>query len=264
MLAIAKELGAMQAEGKLQGNKNIIIAAWSGEELGVLGSTYYVNHVAKTSEIDAVINLDMVGHLQDKLVLQGIGSSPDWPKLLQPITQSTSLSFVMQQDPYLPTDTTPFYLHQIPTINCFSGAQDTYHTPRDTADSLNYQGMQYISSFLLHLIIALEHHRKLTFHAVAKTHQMHQQAFKVYLGTIPDYASDDIVGVKLSGVVKGSPAEQARLGAQDIIIRLNGKPIQNIHDYSKTLYSLHPNDRVTIIALRKQREKTFNLIASAR
>ena len=267
MLAVAKQLSILNSQGKLKGNKNILIAAWSGEELGVLGSSYFVDHLGdeRVHEIDAAINLDMVGHLRDKLILQGIGSSHDWPQCLQHIPIASDMQVVMQSDPYLPTDSTPFYLHQIPTINFFSGAHDAYHTPRDTAETLNYQGMETISLFLVQLILALENHSKpMVFHAVEKKYQTHQQRFKVYLGTIPDYGSDEISGIKLSGVVKGSPAARAGLDANDIIIQLAGKNIQNIYDYMHILNSLKAGEQVTMLILRHQHTMTLHVTAKAR
>lgn len=272
MLEVAKGLSELKSQGALSGNKDIVIAAWSGEELGVLGSSYFVNNLAKNSAshtmslpIEALINLDMVGHLSKTLILQGIGSSAEWRGILKQIPLDHSVSVSLQDDPYLPTDTTPFYLHGIPIINFFSGAHADYHTPRDTAQTLNYQGMHQISRFIMHLIVTLENApTSLVYQSVKKPYLSYNKRFRAYLGTIPDYASSEILGVKLSGVIKESPAQQAGLEANDIIVQLNGKKIKNINDYMDGLNTLPLGKSVPLIALRDNKKKIFVVVAKAR
>lgn len=272
ILEIATQFSALKAQGKLYGNKDILFAAWSGEEFGILGSSHYVNNLMKTtstqslhSAIDVAINLDMIGHLRDKLVLQGIGSSPDWFMLLKGIQANHPISLMTQSDPYLPTDSTSFYLHGVPTLNLFTGAHDDYHTPRDKTATLNYEGIKHISEFLTDLLLTLETHSKpMTYQQVQKKGDAPEREYKIYLGTIPDYASSDVSGVRLSGVAKNSPAETAGIINQDVIVELAGKNINDIYDYTFALNLLPVGEPVKLVVLRGQEKVVLTIVARYR
>lgn len=269
LLELARHLSELKRQGALKGNKDILLAAWSGEELGVLGSSYFVQALKKSSahrafNIDAALNLDMVGHLRDKLIIQGVGSSQSWPEILNQIPKDPALPLVIQSDPYLPTDSISFYVQGIPTLNVFSGAHDDYHTPRDTPEKLNYTGIKRVSEWLLQLVFVLEkNQKKITYQAVQKEQQPFARSFKVYLGTIPDYASSDVLGVKLSGVIKDSPAALAGLGAGDVIVTVEGKPIRNIYDYSNALAALTPGKTLKMGVRRRGKEIGFSIKINA-
>jgi hypothetical protein len=249
MLLIAKTLTAMKANNQLHGNKNIIFAAWSGEEVGILGSTYFVNKVTP-SNIVAMINLDMVGHLREKLIIQGTGSSADWPALLDQVNaQHHAISLIKQPDPYLPTDSTAFYLQGVPALNFFTGSHDNYHDPRDKPDTLNYAGIEQISAFVTHLVLALEEQSSVI-HYQAIEKNVKQYTRKIYLGTVPDYSGATATGVKLAGVIKNSPAELAGMRRGDIVIEVAGEKINDIYDYTNALNRLSAGKRVQITVRR--------------
>lgn len=267
MLEVAASLSDLKARGKLLGNKTILFAAWSGEEVGVQGSSHFVAHFKKTPanrplrNIDAVINLDMVGRLKENLVLQGVGSSTDWLQLLNKIKPNHPIAFITQSDPYLPTDSMPFYLHGVPTLNFFTGAHDEYHTPRDKPDTLNYVGMKNIAKFLVDLVLMLEDQPGiLNYQAVQKTSDHHERGFKIYLGTIPDYGSADVSGVKLAGVAKKSPAECAGIKQGDVITQLAGKRIHDIYDYTFALNKLPVGKPVTLVVQRAQTNVMLTIV----
>lgn len=260
MLEVAARLSRLKAQGKLSFNKNIIFSAWSGEELGILGSSYFVKHM-QPNTVDAVINLDMVGHLDKHLVLQAVGSSTDWKSVINTIKNKHALNLVLQQDPYLPTDSTAFYLAHVPTLNFFTGANVDYHTPYDTADKLNYSGMEKISDFLIDLIMALENKPGMLAYAnIPKPPGHLRDTLSIYLGTIPDYGSEDMIGVKLAGVVRSSPADVAHLKRADVIVELAGKKIQTIYDYTFALNALHANRKEYITVMRENKKLVLSII----
>ena len=78
-----------------------------------------------------------------------------------------------------------------------------------------------------------------------------RDAIRVYLGTIPNYASEDVKGVLLSGVRGGAPADKAGLKAGDIIVRFAGKDIANIYDYTYALNAVKVGKPVEIEVMRK-------------
>jgi hypothetical protein len=272
MLEAAAKLSSMQIRGKLNGNKNILFAAWSGEEFGILGSSHFVSNFIKIStdkslrpNIEAVINLDMIGHLRKKLVLQGVGSSSDWISILKNIKMPHPIPFITQNDPYLPTDSTSFYIHGVPTLNFFTGAHENYHTPRDKPETLNYNGIKNISELLVNLILTIEtKSTPISYVETEKSHTKLKREFKIYLGTIPDYASSDVKGVKISGVAKNSPAQNAGIKQDDIIIELAGKSIHDIYDYTFELNGLQVGKPVKLAVLRNQKKVNLMIIARYR
>ncbi len=267
VLAVAAKL----SHSKWHGNKNIVFALWSGEELGLLGSTYFLNSMTKKhgtrllhSTIDAYINLDMVGRLQKKLMLQGVDSSLNWPGLIAASNQH-ALTIVTQNDSYLPTDSTAFYLHGIPSVNFFTGSHSDYHKPTDTVDKINFNGVKKIINFLTELLLSIEVQKYPMNYQQIKSNRAHVvREFRVYLGTIPDYASAGVVGVKLAGVTKGSPSEQAGLKPNDVIVALAGKTIRDIYDYTFVLNALHANESVPLILLRDQKRITLTIVPQSR
>lgn len=260
VLEAASELKQLQDKG-IKTNKDIVFAVWSGEEVGLLGSSHFIasllnKHKNKAlSEIfAATINLDMVGRLRENLIIQGVGSSPDWKRIIAKAQGQRELPILLQKDPYLPTDSLSFYLQSVPGINLFTGSHDEYHTSADKEYTLNYAGLDSITEFLVAITQVLdEEPQALAFRATAKPRNYSTGGLKVYLGTIPDYSSADQQGIKLSGVTKGSPAEKAGIKAKDIILELAGKPITDLYAYTEALNTLPINKAVKVAVLREER-----------
>jgi Tol biopolymer transport system component len=242
VLEIAEYLSSLQKQGKFTPQQDVYFAIWSGEELGLLGSSHYVAQFpGKTlsDKLFAYLNMDMVGRLDKSLVLQGVGSSSVWAPLLEGQNAVLGLPLVLQSTSYLPTDATTFYLKGVPILSAFTGAHSDYHTPRDTADKLNYAGTQRVVTLMARLTRALAlREQKPDYVAEEKPKEQAGRGLRVYLGTIPDYATGDIKGMRLSGVTKGGPAEAAGLQAGDIITALGGRKIENIYDYTYALDAL--------------------------
>jgi dipeptidyl aminopeptidase/acylaminoacyl peptidase len=233
--------------------RGIIFAAWSGEEVGLIGSSHFAEKPPlPLSNVVAYVNFDMVGRLRDnKLSLQGIGSSPAWRKLIEKRNVAAGFNLALQEDPYLPTDTTPFYPKNVPVIAFFTGSHEEYHRPADKPDTLNYDGLERIAKFARALITDLT--RDAERPAYAKVEKKDggggREQLRAYLGTIPDYAQE-VAGVKLSGARGGSPAEKAGLKGGDIIVEFAGQKIANIYDYTYAIEAVKIGQPVKIIVLR--------------
>ncbi|HVY89956.1 MAG TPA: M28 family peptidase, partial [Hyphomonadaceae bacterium] len=152
LLEIAQYFSAEHAAGRLTGVRDVVFAAWEGEELGLLGSQHYVEAAEKKAGakdlqgvVSAYLNMDMVGRLRDSLVLQGVGSSSVWTREIEQRNAVVGLPIKTDADTYLPTDATSFYLAGIPILAAFTGSHEEYHSPRDTADKLNYKGLYDIA-----------------------------------------------------------------------------------------------------------------------
>lgn len=248
VLELAQYFSQLENKKKLQ--RDLYFAIWSGEEIGLLGSNHFVEKTSKIKEkILANINLDMVGRLQSRLQVQGVGSSKNWKGLLEELTIKTGLPLNAQEDPHLPTDSMSFYMAQIPAISLFTGAHEEYHTPRDRAELINYSGLVKIASFAKEMVATLAYTRldQLPYEKVESANKkLEGRSFRIFLGTIPDYTQEGVKGVRISGTSKSSPAEKAGLVEKDVIIEFDGKNIENIYDYVYGLQSVAPNKETTI------------------
>jgi Tol biopolymer transport system component len=268
MVELARQLADEQQRNPSLLNRSIIFALWSGEELGVLGSSYFAEHSpVPLSNIVACINFDMVGRLREnKLMLQGIGSSTAWRRLIEKRNVAAGFNLVLQDDPYLPTDVTSFYPRGIPVMSFFTGSHEDYHRPTDTADKVNYDGLERIAKFSRGLIVDTANApQRPDYVKVATSGQSagSRENLRAYLGTIPDYATE-IQGVKLSGVRAGSPAEKAGLKAGDIIIEFAGQKIANIYDYTYALDAVKIGQAVEIVVARDGKRVVIKATPEAR
>jgi hypothetical protein len=255
VLELASSFGAEYRRDPGHWQRGIIFAFWSGEELGLVGSSHFVEHPpVALSNLVANLNFDMVGRLRDnKLVLQGMASSSAWRRLVEKRNVPAGFNLALQDDPYLPTDVTAFYPKGVPVLNFFTGSHEDYHRPTDQADKLNYDGLERITQFARGLIIdLLVPNFHLDYAKVAASSaggSGQRETLRAYLGTIPDYTVE-VEGVKLSGVRGGSPAEKAGVKGGDVIVEFGGQQIKNIYDYTYALDAVKIGQPVTIIVLR--------------
>jgi hypothetical protein len=207
-------------------------------------------------KIAAYVNFDMVGRLRDnKLTMQGVASSKVWRKLIEKRNVAAGFNLTLQDDPYLPTDTTSFYPKRIPVLNFFTGAHEDYHRPTDTPEKLDYDGMERIAKFAQAIITDVVNAPERPDYArVERSDQGggSRETLRAYLGTIPDYTTE-VKGVKLSGVRGGSPAEKGGLQGGDVIVEFAGQKIANIYDYTYSLDAVKIGQPVKISVEREGR-----------
>lgn len=247
VLELAQYFSDQQKAGKLKLKQNIIFAVWSGEEAGLLGSTHFLK--STDEKISSYLNLDMVGRLRTQLVIQGVGSSSKWKSVLESELIKSSLPVIMQEDPYVPSDAMAFYMSQIPSLTFFTGSHAEYHSPRDRAETLNYQGLLQISELIknLSLKLASADQKALPYQKVESSKKkLEGRSFRIYLGTIPDYTQEGVKGVRITGTSAQSPAEKAGLVAGDIIVELAQTKIENLYDYVYCLQAMKAGQETTI------------------
>ncbi len=254
--AVVMELAASLAKQPATFRRGIIFALWSGEEIGIIGSAAFcAKPPVPLAKIVAYVNFDMVGRLQDnRLTLQGVGSSKVWRRLIEKRNVAAGFNLVLQDDPYLPTDTTSFYPKRIPVLNFFTGAHEDYHRPTDTAEKLDYAGTERIAKFAQQLIldVATAPERPDLSRVERREEGGSRETLRAYLGTIPDYTTE-VKGVKISGVRAGSPAEKAGLQGGDTIVEFAGQKITNIYDYTYALDAVKIGQPVKIAVERAGR-----------
>jgi len=274
LLEIAQTLTQAKAKGELRLQRDVVFAAWSGEELGLLGSSHFVRTVngsgpeptALTPGIAAYLNMDMIGRMKDAVVLQGVGSSSVWLPEIERLAVPLDLPVTLQQDSYLPTDATSFYLKGVPVLSAFTGAHADYHTPRDTAEKINGEGATKIARFMAAVARSVATRTEPPDYVAATKPPttIGRVAVRAYLGTIPDYTPSDTVGVKIAGVVKGGPADQAGIVGGDTIAEIAGRKIENIYDYTYALDGLKIGVPVEMRVIRQERPMILKVTPGSR
>jgi Tol biopolymer transport system component len=268
VLELAAALAKERAEKPESFRRGILFALWSGEEIGLIGSSQFAERPpVALSNVAAYVNFDMVGRLREnKLSLQGVGSSSAWRKLIEKRNVAAGFNLSLQEDPYLPTDTTPFYSKGVPVLNFFTGSHEDYHRPTDKPDTLNYDGLERISKFARAIIADLaKGPERPDYLTVARSDSGggSRENLRAYLGTIPDYATE-VPGVKLSGVRGGGPADKAGLKGGDIIVEFGGKKIANIYDYTYAMDAVKIGQAVQVVVLRDGQRVTLSVTPEAR
>ncbi|MBS1819650.1 MAG: M28 family peptidase [Acidobacteria bacterium] len=261
VLALAESLASQPRK------RNLLFQFWSGEELGLVGSSAYVAHPAvPLDQMAAYLNFDMVGRMQDnKLSVQATGSSPVWSRLVEQANISAGFDLQVQPDPYQPTDVASFNQASVPCINFFTGTHVDYHKPTDTADKINFEDLDRIVDFAAAIVKRLgDTPEAPTFTKVEqKTDTSGRAGVRIFTGTIPDY-STDVKGLLLSGVIGGGPAEQAGLQKGDVIVEIAGQTITNIYDYTYALDVLKIGQAAKVVYLRNGERRETMLTPAAR
>jgi hypothetical protein len=261
LLELAQALAANRAELK----RSVLFMAFSGEEEGLLGSNYYTkNPTFPLERTVAMINMDMIGRMQDnKLVVQGLGTSPQWKPLVERLNQEAKFELKTGEDGTGPSDHSSFYLKNIPVLFFFTGVHADYHKPSDDADKINAADEARIVRFAYQVAKELSAAPERPAFVKTTSEQREVRGFRVSLGTIPDYA-EQVDGVKLSGVREGSPAEKAGLRPADVIVRLGKIAIKNIYDYTFALGELKAGEEVEVEVIREGQRVVLKAVPEKR
>jgi Zn-dependent M28 family amino/carboxypeptidase len=262
VLALAGQLA------KQRRRRHVMVAFWSGEELGTLGSAAFLaSPPVKASDIAAYLNFDMVGRMQDnKLSVQASGTSKTWEKLVEQANVKAGFNVTLQPDPYQPTDVANFNTAGIPCLNFFTGAHTDYHRPSDTAEKIDYDDLDRIVDFAATIARRLADSPEApVFAKVAPQVQggVSRTGARVFTGTMPDYATE-AKGLLLSGVIAGGPAEAAGLQKGDLIVEIAGQTIANVYDYTYALDVLKIGQPAKVVYMRNGERKETTLTPAAR
>jgi Zn-dependent M28 family amino/carboxypeptidase len=238
--------------GKLKNtntNNNYLLMAFSGEEMGLLGSNYFVkNATIDTKKVNYMINMDMVGRLKDSmLAVYGTGTSPIWSQTINSLNSDFKL--IEKESGVGPSDHTSFYLNDIPVLHFFTGQHENYHKPSDDAELLNYDGMYQISEYIYAIISDLNDNDKLTF-VKTKNESDNAPRFKVTLGVIPDYLFDG-KGMRIDGVTDDRPAHKAGIKKGDVVVKMGSIKIVDMMSYMKGLSQFEKGNTTTVKVLRE-------------
>ena len=243
-------------------HRTVIVAAFSAEEVGLAGSSHFVEDPPLPLEdCAAMLNLDMIGRLRDDtLVALGSESAEEWMPLIDAAAAKTpELTITSHGDGYGPSDHTSFYASGVPVLHLFTGAHDEYHAPEDKADTLNALGAAQVAEFTAALArgLAVEETR-LTYARSSSGPAMagDSRGYGAYLGTIPDYRSMEATegGVLLADVRTGGPADKAGIRGGDRIIGMAGTRIENLYDMTYALQDNKPGETIEVVVMRSDEE----------
>ena len=239
--------------------RGFLFLCFAGEEEGLLGSAYYAAHPLKpVSDTVAMINMDMIGRLRDnKLYIGGVATGSTFKTLVEHATEHAGFQADQSEmGGYGASDHTSFTAKQVPTLFFFSGLHSDYHTPSDTWDKINPKDAVRVLGEVSEIATALADavDRPQFVRVAGNPHSGNVAAsggggYGPYFGSIPDFGSPPH-GVRFSGVHAASPAAKAGLKAGDVLVEFDGKPIDNLYDFTYALRQHKPGDKIKVKVLR--------------
>jgi hypothetical protein len=262
LLALARAFA-----GEPPGRRTLILAAFTAEEAGLVGSAEYVrNPTVPIADTVAMINLDMIGRMRDeKLIAFGIETSPRFPRLVAKAAAGLPIHVELSKGGYAASDQTSFYSQDIPVLFFFTGGHTEYHTPGDDVELLDPVGEAVVLRVVYRVVRELLDARERP-QVIASEPPARQSGggYGPYLGTIPDFGGMGERGVLLQGVRVDSPAEKAGLRAGDRIVEFDGASIANLEEYAGLLFSARPGQRVEVVVVRDGGRITLEAVLGQR
>jgi len=257
------ELAEKFARTKGSHSRSIVFSAFSGEEMGLLGSKYYVeNPGIDLTKVNAMINLDMVGRLQEENSLQigGVGTAEGLKDLIVSHSDTGLIRLTFSEEGYGPSDHSSFYGKNIPVLFYSTGAHLDYHTPSDTWDKINYEGMVSISDQIFRVAENLANSaERLKFRESGPRTDISRAVRRrgVTLGIMPDFAGNVKNGLRADFVTPGKPAALGGMKKGDIITSINGKTVNNIQDYMFRMGQLKHGQTISVEVIRGDKNEVL-------
>lgn len=244
-VAIMLHLATVLQDKSAPKNNNYLFIGFSGEEEGLLGSNYFTkNATIDLNEINYMLNMDMVGRLNEEKVLAvyGTGTSPSWNLTLDKNTEG--LKITKNESGIGPSDHTSFYLSDIPVLHFFTGQHEDYHKPSDEVGKINVAGMELIANYIYNIISAVDSAGKLEFTKTKNESDMVPE-FKVTLGVVPDYLFDG-EGMRIDGISEDRPAQKAGLKRGDVVKQIGEMEIKDMMSYMQALSKFEKGQTVIV------------------
>lgn len=243
---------------KSPSNNNYLLMHFSGEELGLLGSKYWLENPTVKVTPNYMINMDMVGRYDTahKLTVGGYGTSPVWGEVWKTLT--TGLITKFDSTGSGPSDHASFYRANIPVQFFFTGSHADYHKISDDAEKINYTGQRDIVKLIYELIAQTDTKGKLTFTKTAEPQMGQARRFTVSLGVMPDYGYTG-TGMRIDGVSPGKLGERIGLQAGDVLLQLGNVKFIDVKSYSEALSSFKAGDKTKLRIRRGTEDKEFDV-----
>ncbi len=253
------ELAKILRTSKLKKN-NYILIAFSGEELGLFGSKYFTDHPpVNLSTVNYMINMDMVGRLNDSthgLTIGGYGTSPAWNNMIN--TSDKYFKIKLDSSGTGPSDHTSFYRKDIPVLFFFTGTHTDYHKPSDDVDKINFPGELQVIKYIYTIINKLNDQDRIAFTKTRESATAGKSSFKVSLGIMPDYTYSG-TGVHVDGVSAGKPAEKAGIKTGDVLFQLGENKFNDVQTYMEALNKFNKGDATKVKLMRGKEELVLDI-----
>lgn len=262
-VAMIIELAEKLAANPKSHKRSIVVAAFSGEEMGLLGSKWLVeNSEIDLSKVNAMVNMDMVGRLNENSLLQigGVGTAEPFKQMIADKNDTTIFKLSMSDEGYGPSDHAAFYGKNIPVLFVSTGAHLDYHTPADTHSKINYDGMLKLADLTYPIISELANmDTKLVFREAGPKEVAGRGTRRkgVTLGIMPDFAGNVKIGLRADLITPGRPAAIGGMKKGDIITSINGKPVNNIQDYMFRMGQLKHGETINVEVLRDGKKEVL-------
>jgi hypothetical protein len=242
----------------------VVFIAFSGEENGLLGSAHYVEHpLMPLGGCAGMINLDTVGRLFDgPLTVFGANTARELSHVLRGVNYGFGFELEMPEKDLGASDQASFTRRGVPAVQVFTGPHADYHRPGDTADKIDYEGLERVAGFTTELAIYLtDRDEPMEFvppgadKAAAAAPPSGGSGRRVSFGSIPDFNYTG-EGVRVSGVIPGSPAEKAGLKEGDLLVEFAEVAIEDLRSFSNILKGLTPGEEVGVVFVRNGERHT--------
>ncbi len=265
-VAVMIELARVLAAGE-KPKRTLVFVAFTGEESGLQGSKWYVDHPAlPLAKVEGVINLDTVGRLKDNRVsILATGTASEWPHIFRGAGFVTGLEPRLIPEALEASDQQSFIARGVPAVQVFTEVHSDYHRPGDTADKVNGEGLVKVATFVREAIQYLGEREGPLTNTIAAAKPAAPAvgspaggARRVSFGTVPDMAFEG-PGVKVDGLTPGSPAEKAGLQPGDVLLRLDGKPVADLRAFAGMLRAMRPGQTVRAVVRRAGAEREFEV-----
>jgi len=249
--------------------RSVMFVTFSGEELGLLGSQYFVDHPPVPLEkVRAMLNFDMVGRMQeDRLIIYGVATAQELNDIVAKANAAAPLRVTATGDGFGASDHSSFYAKNLPVLHFFTNVHEDYHKATDDVDKINALGIARVVALAERVTREIaDRPQPLTFvRAVAAAPSMStRENTSAYLGSIPDMGATEFKGVRLTGVRADSPADKAGLKTGDVIVEFAGKPVNDLYAYTDALYAQSPGDTVDVVVLRGAERMTVKVTLGRR
>ena len=243
---------------KSPAHNNYLFLHFSGEELGLLGSKYWIENPTMPGAINYMLNMDMVGRYDTshKLTVGGYGTSSKWSHIWKSI--STPLIVKFDSTGSGPSDHASFYRAGVPVQFFFTGSHVDYHKATDDADKINYEGTAHIVTLAYQMMGIADSLPKLDFIKTTEPQMGRSTKFTVSLGVIPDYGYSG-TGMRIDGVSPGKLAEKLGLQAGDILLQLGDYKFVDVNSYMQTLSKFKKGDQTMLRIKRGIEEISFSV-----
>ena len=263
------EIARLAAKNKSQWKRSVLLITFAGEELGLLGSSQFVNHpTVPLNNVIGMINMDMIGRINnDRLFVGGVGTSPNFKPWLEEFNQTVHLQLDYSDSGYGASDHMSFNSKKIPVLFFFSGLHTDYHKPTDTYDKINAAGAVKVLSLVYMMADRMgSEPKRLEYTEVQQPRPASAGSgggYGPYFGSVPDFR-DDLKGVLFADVQNNSPAAKAGLKQGDLLVVFDGKPVQNLYDFTYALRSKKVGDIVPVVVKRNGQDVKVNVTLEAR